>query len=148
MTVFLGEKAGQDEKKPASQPSNQPAHAQCLAAAARQRTGLSAQLTWWACLQCDFIGEGDLVVGEEKFCFVLRSGLNSRLILDGLLGVRGIGCVLMNEEQEGATGTAGCTGKTEQKKRQARHEAKQRTRRGLILDALHVLGVRVRSAPC
>lgn len=82
-------------------------------------------------------------MGEEKFCFVLRSGLNSRLILDGLLGVRGIGCVLMNEEQEGATGTAGCTGKTEQKKRQARHEAKQRTRRGLILDALHVLGVRV-----
>ena len=88
------------------------------------------------------------MVGEEKFCFVLRSGLNSRLILDGLLGVRGIGCVLMIEEQEGATGTAGCTGKTEQKKRQARHEAKQRTRRGLILDALHVLGVRVRSAPC
>ena len=103
-------------KKPASQPINQPAHAQCFAAAARQRTGLSAQLTWWACLQCDFIGEGDLVVGEEKFCFVLRSGLNSRLILDGLLGVRGIGCVLMNEEQEGATEQQGAQARQSERK--------------------------------
>ena len=55
-------------------------------------------------------------MGEEKFCFVLRSGLNSRLILDGLLGVRGIGCVLMNEEQEGAMEQQGAQARQSERK--------------------------------
>ena len=43
---FLEKKLAKMRKKPASQPINQPAHAQCFAAAARQRTGLSTQSTW------------------------------------------------------------------------------------------------------
>ena len=66
-------------------------------------------------------------MGEEKFCFVLRSGLNSRLILDGLLGVRGIGCVLMNEEQEGATEQQGAQDKA-RKTGEARSETANQER--------------------
>ena len=87
-------------------------------------------------------------MGEEKFCFVLRSGLNSRLILDGLLGVRGIGCVLMNEEQEGATEQQGAQAR--QSERKDRRGKKRNNEPGEDSFWMHYmyLAFVCRSAPC